>query len=258
MFFGKLVGGALGFAFMGPIGGLAGFLLGHWYDQSAGSFADGSREETQAAFFAACFQLMGHVAKADGRVSEDEIAHTEERMRHLGIAGELRDQAIAHFQLGAGPGFRPGDAVSAFSQASRRQPSLRQTLMAFLISLALADGHLHRAETEALRSIAALLGYTAADFQALLQMLEAQHSFHSGAGASAQPQASLREAYAALGVSPNCTDRDLKRAYRRQMSQNHPDKLIAKGVPEHLIKLATERSQEIQAAYERIKKSRPS
>lgn len=257
MFFGKLLGGLLGYAFLGPLGALAGVLLGHWYDQSKINFMslDGGRlQEVQAAFFEASFQLMGHVAKADGRVNEDEIAHTEEQMQRLGITGELRDQAIAHFQRGASPGFQPAPALAAFNQASQRQPSLRQTLMAFLVTLALADGHLHQAEAQALRSIAAQLGYTAAGFQALLQMLQAQRSFHSGAGA--QPEASLAEAYAALGVPEDCTDRELKRAYRKQMSQNHPDKLIAKGVPEEMVRLATERSQEIQAAYAQIKKAR--
>jgi DnaJ like chaperone protein len=91
-------------------------------------------------------------------------------------------------------------------------------------------------------------------------MAQAQGHFHSrggyGGGASAPAGASLNDAYAALGVSADVDDKTLKRAYRKLMSENHPDKLIAKGVPDDMIKLATERSQEIQAAYEMIKKSR--
>ena len=66
----------------------------------------------------------------------------------------------------------------------------------------------------------------------------------------------LADAYLALGVSRDCDDRSLKRAYRRLMSEHHPDKLIAQGVPEDMVKLGTEKSQEIQAAYELIRKQR--
>jgi len=88
-------------------------------------------------------------------------------------------------------------------------------------------------------------------------MAQAQEHFHSGDSFGAQPGTSMEDAYTALGVAADVSDRELKQAYRKRMSENHPDKLIAKGVPEHMVKLATERSQEIQAAYEMIKKTRP-
>jgi DnaJ like chaperone protein len=90
----------------------------------------------------------------------------------------------------------------------------------------------------------------------MLRMAQAQGHFHGSSGYGAQPGASLKDAYEALGIASDVDDKALKRAYRKLMSENHPDKLIAKGVPEDMIKLATERSQEIQAAYEMIKKSR--
>ncbi len=75
-------------------------------------------------------------------------------------------------------------------------------------------------------------------------------------GVDVQPGTSLDDAYAALGVDSSVTDKELKRAYRKLMSENHPDKLIARGVPADMVKLATEKSQEIQAAYEMVRKSR--
>jgi DnaJ like chaperone protein len=89
-------------------------------------------------------------------------------------------------------------------------------------------------------------------------MAQAQEHFHGEQGFSPQPGTSLEDAYDALGVTPEVGDKDLKRAYRKLMSENHPDKLIAQGVPEDMVKLATERSQEIQAAYEMVRKARGS
>ena len=104
--------------------------------------------------------------------------------------------------------------------------------------------------------IATLMGLGVAQLEQLLRMAQAQDHFHGQGGYAAQPGTSLEDAYTALGLDSNANDKELKRAYRKRMSENHPDKLIAKGVPEDMVKLATERSQEIQAAYEMIRKQR--
>jgi DnaJ like chaperone protein len=104
--------------------------------------------------------------------------------------------------------------------------------------------------------IAGLLGVHPAQLDQLLHMARAQAHFHGHSGGTAEPGTRLEDAYAALGVSSEVNDRDLKRAYRKLMSEHHPDKLIARGVPEDMLKLATEKSQEIQSAYEMIRKHR--
>jgi DnaJ like chaperone protein len=129
-------------------------------------------------------------------------------------------------------------------------------MLLFLISLALADQVIEPAEHAALVRIATLMGLGVPQLEQLLRMAQAQEHFHGKAGYAAQPGTSLEDAYEALGVKSRVNDRDLKRAYRKLMSENHPDKLIAQGVPEDMVKLATERSQEIQAAYEMIRKNR--
>ena len=146
--------------------------------------------------------------------------------------------------------------MSSFMETCRGQRQLCQTLLFFLISLALADQKIDQSEQEALQRMATLLGFSPAQLQQMLRMAQAQGHFHGSSGYGAQPGTSLEDAYDALGVGADVDDKTLKRAYRKLMSENHPDKLIAKGVPEDMIKLATERSQEIQAAYEMIKKSR--
>ncbi len=260
MFYGKIVAAALGFLLLGPMGLLLGLLLGHWFDRGLQhSLGFGSPErvaQIQRAFFKTSFQLLGLVAKADGRVSEQEIAQTEEIMRQLGLAEQQRQEAIALFRQGTESGFSAASAVAEFNEACGDHRQVRQTLLAFLVSLALADGHFHSAELELLESIAALLGYNSHEFSRLVQMMEAQSHFHGSGMGSATASDQLADAYRALGVESANSDREVKQAYRRLMSENHPDKLIAQGVPEEAIKLGTERSQDIQAAYELLKKER--
>lgn len=261
MFYGKVIGGLIGLLVGGIFGLAIGVFVGHTFDRGlANTLKFGSPENVErvkASFFETTFLLSGHMAKADGHISEQEIKHTELIINQLGLDGTQRQQAITLFRRGAESDFQLEPVVSAFLQACGPQRQLQQTLLLFLISLALADHKIEPAEHAVLQRIATLLGYGAARLEQLLRMAQAQEQFHGQGGFAAQPGTSLDDAYAALGVASSVTDKELKRAYRKLMSEHHPDKLIAKGVPEHMIKLATERSQEIQAAYEMVRKSRP-
>ena len=173
---GKLVAGFLGWIFMGLPGALLGLLVGHWFDRGLQhSFSFGSPEklaEVQREFFNTCFLLLGHVAKADGRVSEQEINHTEAIMRQLGIRGAQRDEAIALFKRGAEQGFDMAPVIAAFNQLCAGHRQVKHALLTFLLGMAAADGHLHPAELELLRRVAGLLGYSAQAFERLVRMVE--------------------------------------------------------------------------------------
>ena len=202
------------------------------------------------------FTLMGCVAKSDGRISENEIAVTEQLMTRLGLRVEQRREAIALFKRGAEPGFAIDAQLDAFVRDCGKFFNLRQMLLLFLFTTAAADGALAPAEHELLRRIAARIGFSEAALDQLLRMFAAQVAF-SQAGTGAAPRANaLAEAYTALGVDAEADDRTVKQAYRRLMSQYHPDKLIAEGMPEDMVRMATERTQEIQNAWELIRKSR--
>lgn len=262
MFYGKLVAGLIGLLVAGLPGLLLGLLVGHAFDRGLGhTMGFGNPEhlqQVQKSFFETCFRLLGAVAKADGRVCESEVAHAEEVMQQLGVFGEQRQVAIEHFKTGSEAAFDPAPAIADFKQVCGSHRQLPHTLLVFLISMALADGDVDEAERGVLQSVAGLLGFSAERFQQLLEMVLAQSHFQQQYQSShSRPvQDQISDAYRALGVKADCSDRELKTAYRRLMSENHPDKLIAQGVPEEMIKLATERSQEIQAAYEMVRKSR--
>jgi DnaJ like chaperone protein len=104
-----------------------------------------------------------------------------------------------------------------------------------------------------LKSFASHLGYDQLAFRQLLDMVLSQSHFAGGKATSAD---ALGDAYKALGVSKESSDQEIKRAYRKLMSQYHPDKLMGQGVPQDMINMATAQTQEIQTAYDLIKKSR--
>jgi len=261
MFYGKVIGGLIGLMVAGIFGLLLGVAVGHAFDRGLGvSLKFGSAENIQrikTSFFETTFLLAGYVAKADGRVSEREIEYTEQIFQHMNLDGAQRQRAKALFRQGVAAGFNIEPVLSAYLQICGSQRQLQETLLLYLVSLAMADQRVEPGEQAALQRIAVLMGFGAARLEQLLRMIRAQEQFHGGNGEAAEAGTSLKDAYAALGVAPTVSDRELKQAYRRRISENHPDKLIAKGVPDEMIKLATERSQEIQAAYAMIRKTRP-
>lgn len=252
---GKIVGGGFGFMLGGPLGALMGAALGHHFDKGLSNLEGvgvGNQQRTQAAFFSASFSIMGYLAKVDGHVSRDEIAMAQHVMAQMNLSAEQKKAAIALFNEGKQPDF-PLDAVlQQFRMECHRRTNLMQMFMEILISTAMADGRLHDQESSAITYIGQQLGFNPSYIQQLLNMVGAQSHFTG----TAQSAASIDDAYTVLGVDKNTSDVDLKKAYRRLMSQHHPDKLVAKGMPEEMIKLANEKTHEIKAAYELIKKSR--
>jgi DnaJ like chaperone protein len=130
---------------------------------------------------------------------------------------------------------------------------LKQVLMVYLIVMALADGHFHPSEEALLGDIAGWLGYDQAAFRHLVEMVVNQTHFSGGRAGTAT---ALEDAYKALGVNKDSSDAEIKRAYRKLISQYHPDKLIGQGLPEDMIAVATEQAKEIQLAYDLIRKNR--
>jgi len=254
---GKIIGGILGALFLHNIWGIAiGALLGHLLVDSRARTASIPREELmkiQEVFFKTVFMLLGYIAKADGHISEVEIKLTEAYMEKMGLTSEHKREAIRLFKVGASTDFNAQEQLREFMAVAQRSPNLRQMMLVYIVNLAMADGVLDDAEVNILRDIAETLGFSRTAFDQLLHMIGAQNSFADNHQARAND---LEMAYEALGVTADMSDADIKKAYRKLMSQYHPDKLMGQGLPDDMVKAATERSQEIQAAYDLIKKSR--
>ena len=267
---GKIIVGLLGMLVGGPIGLIVGVLVGHFLDrgvervQSFNPFRPyrpGEREEVQEALFSAVFSIMGHLAKADGRVSEQEIGQAEAIMSRMQLNDEQRRRAQEAFRQGKDDDFPLDRTVAEFRQRIRRRRHLVVVFLELLLQTALADGELHAEEERILFRVAAGLGVPESQFRQILNMVLAQARFGgagaAGAGGAAGPsRPSLGEAYQVLGVTEDASDQEVKKAYRRLMSEHHPDKLAARGVPEEMIRVSTEKTAEISKAYDMIKEAR--
>ena len=253
----KIIGIFLGYYLLGIFGAFVGYVIGSILDRyrayGAGAINPLTNAHRQTVFIETVFILMGKLAKADGYISQDEINHVEEFIHKLGMSSEHRQLAIALFKQGAAPDFDIKPKLNEFIAVCGHTNSLKQMLLIYLIVMALSDGRLHAAEEGLLKDFAFHLGYDQSAFKQLLDMVLGQSHF---AGGQTTSPTALEDAYKALGVSKESSDQEVKRAYRKLMSQYHPDKLMGQGVPEDMISMATAQTQEVQAAYELIKKSR--
>ena len=253
----KLIGVVAGFYFFGFFGALLGLFLGSIIDRvrayGAGAMNPLQNALRQGVFLETMFISMGKLAKADGQVSQGEIEHVELLMQKLGMTPEHRVQAIALFKRGAEPAFTLDSTYARFMSVCGHTRHLKQVLLVYLIAMATADGGIHPAEEGVLADIAARLGFDQATFRQLVDMVRNQAHFAAGQPSS---EAALDDAYKALGVSKENTDQEIKRAYRKLISQYHPDKLIGQGLPEDMIALANEKAKEIQLAHDLIERHR--
>ena len=255
---GKALGGAFGFMIGGPLGALMGIAFGHSFDRGLGKLEGDDwgddHERVQAAFFTATISVMGYIAKADGRVTADEIRLAEAVMSRLGLDAQMRDSAKKLFNEGKSDDFPIDEVMQQFRRETHRRTTLIQMFLEIQLQAAYADGVMHPAEKQALRGICEHLGIPAAQLDRLEEMLRA--GFGRAGYDPAAARTSLQDAYRLLGVDKSVSDTELKKTYRRLMSQHHPDKLVSKGLPEQMIKDATEKTQQIKSAYELIKESR--
>ena len=259
---GKFLGGAVGLSFGGPLGLLIGGILGHKFvdkpiQQGLGLGVD--NEMTQAAFFSATFSIMGHIAKADGRVSEHEIAMAKQIMDHMKLGKEQKQAAIDLFNQGKSSSFDLEGVLSQFKQVAGRRTTLLQMFMEIQLHAAYADGSMDIAEREIIFKIARYLGFSSQHIEQLSALVRSslgmgRNRYNFGQGeAHKSDKELLKEAYNMLGASASMSDAEVKKTYRRLMNQHHPDKLVSKGLPEEMIQIATEKTQQIKAAYELIK-----
>lgn len=272
--FGKVVGGAFGFVMGGPVGAALGAALGHQIDRDGLQSllprqATGSDEpqSVRMAFFQALFPVMGHVAKADGRVSEAEIEVARRIMGRMMLSSDLQATAMRLYNEGKQGGERLEFMLDRMSAECRGRAPLRRLFIELLTESAMADGIIHPAAEAELLRVCDRLRFSRFELIGIRTRLEAEMRlarFNARANRyyqHRQAQVSSgahdqHEAYATLGLSPGADNNEVKRAYRRLIGQNHPDKLAARGLSEARMQKATETTQKIQKAYDVIRKSR--
>lgn len=254
---GKIVGGAIGFGFGGPMGALLGVLAGHiavdkraadarareaHERRLAGRGADGrGAEERQFAFAVAVVALAAKLAKADGRVSRDEVAAIKSVFR-IPASETAAVAAIFDEARREAAGFEPYAEQIAAIFAGRRE--LLEELLGALLMIAHADGVYHPEERRLLERVAAIFGFGEGEFRRVEATFTRSVARDEG------------DPYEVLGLTADAGDAEVKAAHRRLVRENHPDRLAAQGLPDDFAEVANKKMAEVNAAWDRIKKAR--
>ncbi len=253
---GIVVGVLLGFAITHSFwGAVICAIIGYVLDQGAGLRSAASAQNVSVAqeFFRRTFELMGYVAKSDGRVSEAEIDAARGLMRELNLGPHDIGVAIECFRVGKTAGYDADYGVDRFSDACGPRNDLKRAFIEIQLRAALAGNGISPPARDILARVAERLGLSGLEFA----HMEASVRSSSGSGrAEARATRGLADCYTELEVAASATDQEVTKAYRRQMSRHHPDKLVAKGLPESMAQMAKEKTQRIAQAYEIIRTAR--
>lgn len=260
---GKVTGGLIGAFTLGPLGVALGVLLGHQFDEDTAEPERLSHEDLTALgerFFRATFRIMGCLAKADGRVSEQEISAARAVMAQLRLDASQTRAAIACFTAGKQPGFDFEAELAGLKRACRGRPDLVRIFLELQVRAALAGNNLEGAVRPRMQRLAAVLDISAFEFAHVEAVLRIQSGAFRPGGAGAESpgarDAAVAEAYRVLESSPGASDAAVAKAYRRQLHRHHPDKLKANGLPESMIEHAKQRTQQIIEAWELVRARR--
>ena len=227
---GKVSGAAAGLFVGGPIGALVGAVAGHFFlDRDS---------DPGVTFTIAIIALAGKMARADGVVTEEEFnifqrifgvpPHEEANVRRI---FNLARQDLAGFENYAGQ----------IARLFMGNPAMLEDILDGLFEIAKADGVLHPCEAKFLERVAEIFGFAPNEFR----RIRASHF---------APE--LTDPYVILGLSYAADNDELKQTYRRLVRENHPDSLMARGVPAEFIKLANDKLAAINSAYGKIRTER--
>ncbi len=248
---GAFFGAVLGLLLTHSVWGLiVGAIIGHMLGQGAGG-GRAAAANVSEVFFRATFTLMGHIAK-----SELEIQAARHLMQELKLGQEQVAQAIDFFRAGKAPGFDAEGELTALSSACGTRHDLIRVFVELQLRAAILGNDARGPAHAILSRMATQLGLSGLEFVHMEAVLRAQYQTRAQSRASmgggyARP-ANLDWAYQELDISSGASNEELKKAYRRQMSRHHPDKLVANGLPESMAEVAKEKTQRIQEAYEAI------
>ncbi|UDG80220.1 co-chaperone DjlA [Candidatus Steffania adelgidicola] len=272
-YWGKILGVLLvilsGFGFWALVLALLiGYILDKtWSAHRMGPDSFSDQQTRQDIFFYTTFQVMGHLSKSKGRVTEADILHAHMLMTRMQLNNSLQNTAQEAFREGKKPYFPLRNQLRKFRQVCFDNFDLIRMFLEIQIQAAFADGLLHPKERQVLYVIAEELGISREQFHHFLSIIEAGSQF-SGNRDSHQSQyrprgqqqeeerPTLDDACNVLGVRLQDDSSTIKRAYRKLMSEHHPDKLVAKGLPSEMMEIAKQKTQAIQLAYDLLKRAK--
>jgi DnaJ like chaperone protein len=254
--FGKAVGGVLGFVAGGPIGSLLGVVIGHQFDQGVASrrrYGASSTQEISQVFFEIAFEVMGRIAKVDGRVSEDEIRVARGIMLGMKLTQAQVREAIECFTRGKSSDYPLDDRLRLLASQVVGRGELARAFVQIQLQAAIGAGQIDAGKRQLLWRVASALNVDRAEVAQLEALVRA---YQQRGTRQPDKSANLDDAYRVLGVPASASNEEVKTAYRRLMNQYHPDKIVARGLPQSMAGMAKQKTLEIRAAYEAVKATR--
>jgi len=234
--FAKWIGGGLGWAFLGPIGGLIGFALGSLFDNvSSQQMVTGDRRTTSGAFAMSLLVLVAAVMKADGKILRSELDYVKKFFLQ-NFGADTSGEAIVMLRDLLKKQIPVQDVCRQIRQ--NLDYSARLQLLHFLFGIAKADGQVHASEQRTIELFAGYLGISLKDIESIKSMFVPQTD----------------SAYKILEIDRGATDEEVKKAYRKMAKKYHPDKVSHLG--EDFQKAANDKFKKVNEAYETIKRER--
>jgi len=244
---GKIIGGTLGFAIGGPLGAIAGAAFGHAFDRTAEEMEPQEvsvRRETDTAqftFFVAVFSMLAKLVKSDGQISRGELDTIQRFMLYdLGLEPQSRMFAVNVFNAALQSPNTFEEFASQFYGQFHSEPQLLEMMVDILLRVAVADGAMSTTEEQLIRTAVRIFGFSEATYEKIRSRYVQTFDRY----------------YAVLGVKPSDSNETIKSRYRKLVMEYHPDRVVAKGLPEEFGKFAQDKFREIQEAYEKIRKER--
>jgi DnaJ like chaperone protein len=244
---GKVIGGTLGFAIGGPLGAVAGAVFGHSFDRTSEEYGVGESsrtltgEQAQFTFFVATFSMLAKLAKADGRISKDEIDSINRFMLDdLNLNPQSRMVAMNIFNAAMNSQESFDEFAAQFYRQFYGQQQILELMIDILLRVSVADGQMSDSEENLILSAVRIFNFSDAAYQTL----------------KSRYVRAFEKYYTILQSTHQDTDDHIKKQYRKLVMDYHPDKIISKGLPEEFNQLAHDKFREIQEAYEIIKKER--
>ena len=232
---GKIIGGVLG-SLLGPVGTVVGVGIGHQFDKGSERLRT-TAQAIQVAFFG----CLAKMARADGKITQDEIHAVEQIMARLGYTGVMRDAAIEIFRKAKDDSHTAADYLNQLASIVQFNPQIAMTFLGALHAVARADGIIHPGEREILLQAERAFRLRPGTIDAMLGMRRTN---------------ALDEAYQVLDCTPDMTDEQIKKVWRSKCLEYHPDKLASKGLPDEFMAYANEQLAKVNEAYDTIKKAR--
>jgi len=275
-FWGKAIGAGLGFMLGGPLGANFGGAMGHMYDKGSEVLAGGQKlrcphcnntitlanfrdhfcpicgkeigtpqlqtdHDRQFVFYVSLASLAAKMAKADGVVTEDEIKAFDNFIRgELRLGNDERKIVAQLFNEAKNSSANAVEIAQQFKSLIGFQPDVLQTMIHLLFRISMADGKFHPAEEQYIKQVSSVFGLSQAQYDQIKALFIKKND----------------RAYQILGISSRATDDEIKHAYKNLVREYHPDKLMAKGVPEDFMKIANQKMAEINTAYDQVAQER--